>query len=528
MVWLIGIVSYWVAVAWVRLFYPDWVFDGFKLRPDSSDSAWQTIRLWEMWKVGPRTLWDMHIYPPLYDAVRFLLMQPETLSGQSPSASAVDQRLYLLNAVLFGLVAMVVYLWVRDLTGNGWWAAGGAALWSVVPASLAYMSLLSQTGPAVASMAVAFYLLYRFSRTRRYPYLCGFLLALLATSLIRNVVQIHVLLMLMIAAVGMWWITSRKRPWMLATNLIIVGLIAFWPIRAFALYATFDVSSHTGYNRAGALWIDPESVPPMIPPEVKKEYVQLESARESLEDPEVLASLSANEVAELRVKVVDLEGKWAETAAQYPGIDYANVDVYPNRLIENSLRLSSGWNTREMALGNFQLGAATNRFILEQPLDATAAAMRSLGITIPTIFRSVSVQWYNGFSQTFPLSKPLDWIFSQWRFALLIGVTLVVIVAHFGIRGTGQRAIRYGWFAVFWILAAIPILLSNRYWPPSIPEPTHSEADRLRALVDVPIYVLMTFAAFLVVQRIRRLPIGDRAPHKSALVHQEQAGTSME
>ena len=103
-----------------------------------------------------------------------------------------------------------------------------------------------------------------------------------------------------------------------------------------------------------------------------------------------------------------------------------------------------------------------------------------------------------------------------------------MIVAHFGIRGTGQRAIRYGWFAVFWILATIPILLSNRYWPPSIPEPTHSEADRLRALVDVPLYVLMTFAAFLVVQRLRRLPIGDRATRKSALIHQEQAGTSTE
>ncbi len=101
-------------------------------------------------------------------------------------------------------------------------------------------------------------------------------------------------------------------------------------------------------------------------------------------------------------------------------------------------------------------------------------------------------------------------------------------MAHFGIRGTGQRAIRYGWFAVFWTLAAIPILLSNRYWPPSIPEPTHSEADRLRALVDVPIYVLMTFAAFLVVQRIRRLPIGNRVPHKSALVHHEQTGTGTE
>ena len=504
LVWLAGTVSYWLAIAWVRRFHPEWIFDGFKIRPDGSDSAWQTIRLWEMWVVGPRTLWDMHVYPPLYDAIRFLLMQPETLSGQSPSALAVDQRLYVLNSVLYGLVGMIVYLWVRDLTNSAWWSAGGAALWLLAPASLAFMSILSQTGPAVAAMAVAFYALYRFSRTRRYPYLLGFFLALLVASLTRNVVQIHVLIVLIIAVFGMWWITKNRRPWMLVTNLMVVGLLAFWPLRSFVLYATFDVSSHTGYNRAGALWINPESVPPMIPAEVREQYLELQSTRESLDDPSVLASLSPDEVAELRTTVVDLEAQWINTAAGYPDIDFANADVYPDRLMANSLRLSSGWNTREMALGNYQLGNAANRFIVEQPVAATAAAIRSLGITIPTIFRSVSVQWYNGFSQNFPLSKPLDWIFSQWRFALLLGLTAIILMTHFGLRGTWQRVIRYGWFAVFWFLTAIPILLSNRYWPPGIPEPTHSEADRLRALVDVPVYVLMTFAAFLVVRGIRR------------------------
>lgn len=310
LVWLAGTVSYWLAIAWVRRFHPEWIFDGFKIRPDGSDSAWQTIRLWEMWVVGPRTLWDMHVYPPLYDAVRFLLMQPETLSGQSPSALAVDQRLYVLNSILYGLVGMVVYLWVRDLTGSAWWSAGGAALWLIAPASLAYMSLLSQPGPAIAAMAVTFYFLYRFSRTRRYPYLLGFFLALLVASLTRNVVQIHVLVILIVAAFATWWMTKNRRPWMLVTNLVVVGLLAFWPLRSFALYATFDVSSHTGYNRAGALWINPKTVPPMVPEAVKDEFLELQSTRQSLDDPAVLASLTPDEVAELRAEVVDLEAQW--------------------------------------------------------------------------------------------------------------------------------------------------------------------------------------------------------------------------
>jgi len=503
-VWITGAFAYWAAVLWVRLFHPQWLFDGFKIRPDSSDSAWQTIRLWEMWKLGPRTLWDMHVYPPLYDGLRFLLMQPETLAGQSPSALAVDQRLYVVNSILFGLVAMIVYLWVRDLTGSSRWGIAGAVLWSVVPASLAYMSLLSQPGPAIAAMAVAFYLLYRFCRTRRYAYAAGFLGALLVASLTRNVVQIHVLIILVIAAVALWVMTWQRRAWMLAVNLALVALLALWPTRAYVLYATFDVSTHTGYNRAGALWINPESVPELVPTSVKQQYDELAATRKAVEDPTALVTLSPTEVQDLRSKLTQLESEWIPVQERFPGVDFSTVGTYPDRLINNSLRLSSGWNTQELLLGNYRLGEAANSFIVQHPTEALGAAIRSLSITVPTIFRSVSVQWYNGFSYTFPLSPPLDWIFSSWRFALLIGVALSVIVAHFGLKGTWRRVIRYGWFAVFWLLTAVPVLLSNRYWPPEIPEPTHSEADRLRALVDVPIYVLMTFAAYLAWQWIRR------------------------
>ena len=529
-VWLAAGAAYWLAVAWVRAYSPEWIFDGFKLRPDGSDSAWQTIRLWEMWVVGPRTLWDMHVYPPLYDALRYLLMQPETLAGQSPDALAVDQRLYVINSMLFGLVAMVVYLWVRDLTGSGWWGLVGATLWTAIPASLAYMSLLSQPGPAIAAMAVAFYLLYRFSRTRRYTYLAGFLSALLIASLTRNVVQIHVLAVLIIAAVGMWWITRNRRAWMLVVNIGFIALIAFWPLRTYALYATFDVSTHTGYNRAGALWINPTSVPELIPESVKRQYEEYTASAQALRDPTILAELTPDEVQELRVDFSQQEQEWSVTKQSYPGVDFESVGVYPDRLIENSQRLSSGWNTPELLLGNYRLGRAANTFILEQPIEATAAALRSLQITVPTIFRSVDVQWYNGFSKTFPLSGPLDSIFSGWRFAVLIGLSIAIILGHYGIAKSGRLLVRYGWFAVFWLLTLLPVLLSNRYWPPEIPEPTHSEADRLRALVDVPVYVLMTFAAFLVTRRIinaLRVSRRDAPDSDSALMNRkDRLGTS--
>lgn len=498
--WATGIWAFWLAIIWVWVFRPALVFDGFKVRDGSSDSAWQTIRLNEMWSFGPTTLWWEHIYPPLYDGMRFLLMQPETLAGSSPDPLAVDLRLYFVHSVLFGLTSMIVYLWVRDLTHNGWWALAGALLWIAVPGSFAFFIELNQTGLAIAAMAVALYFLYRFCRTRKAGYATAFLVALLVASLTRNVVQIHVLAVLIFAAVAFWWISSNRRARTLVLNLVLVAFIAFWPARAFILYATFDVSTHTGYNRAGALWINPLAVPD-VPEYVVQKYEEYVLAKQSLEDPSSLAAMSPDEVQQARANFVIQEQQWNQIQEQYSGVDIPSAGAYPDRLLANATKLSSNWNTQETLRDNYRLGRVTNDYILNQPFDAASSALKSLTITVPTMFRSIYVQWSNSFNSSFPGIHALDWIFSGWRFALVILVSAGIIIGHFGLRASGRLLIRYGWFAVFWILAAIPVLLSNRYWPPEVPEPIHSEADRLRALIDIPVYVTITFAAFLLFKK---------------------------
>ena len=500
-VWATGIVAFWFAIIWVWVFRPALVFDGFKVRDGSADSAWQTIRLNEMWSFGPTTLWWEHIYPPLYDGMRFLLMQPETLAGSQPDYLAVDLRLYFAHSVLFDLTSMIVYLWVRDLTHSGWWAFAGALLWIVVPGSFAFFVELNQTGLAIAAMAVALYFLYRFCRTRKAGYATAFFVAILVASLTRNVVQIHVLAVLIIAAVAFWWISSNRQIRTLVANLLLVALIAFWPARAFMLYATFDVSTHTGYNRAGALWINPLDVPEYVPGEAKRVYEEHAAADQSLNDPAVLATLTPSEVQENRATFVVLEQQWNAVQQQYPNVDFETADVYPERLLANATKLSSNWNTQETLRDNYRLGRVTNDYILSQPVEATSSALRSLTVTVPTMFRSVYVQWSNSFNSSFPGMQALDWIFSGWRFALMILASAGIIIGHFGLRTSGRIFIRYGWFAVFWVLTAIPVFLSNRYWPTDIPEPIHSEADRLRALIDIPVYVTIAFAAFLVFRK---------------------------
>lgn len=438
-VWILASTALWITISWAQS-SPEWIAGGFKLRDESSDSAWQTIRLWEMWVIGPSTLWLMHVYPPLYDAIRYVLMQPEVSAGLSPSAEAVDARLYVVLTIAFGLTAMVVYLWVRDLTGSGWWALSGATLWSVVPASIAHMTLLSGYGLSITAMAVAFYLLYKFCRSRRNLYATGFLLALLIASLLRNVVQIHVFVILVVAVISFYWIGRPRRLAWLAINLVVVTLIAVWPARAFLLYSTFDVSTHTGYNRAGALWINPLDVP--------------------------------------------------------------EPSEYPANLEANAVALSSGWNTQELLRGNYKLGAAANDLIIHAPLTAVQRAAQSLTITVPQIFRPVQVQWYNAILLKSGFQQSLDWLFSSWRLAVMIFGSLFVVLWDLGRVRSVAIVRRYGWFFAFWVLTAIPVVLSNRYWPEDLPEPTATEADRLRALIDVPAYVVMVLAASIVWRRL--------------------------
>jgi hypothetical protein len=167
------------------------------------------------------------------------------------------------------------------------------------------------------------------------------------------------------------------------------------------------------------------------------------------------------------------------------------------------LIISSGWNTQEMIKANYVLGKAANDLLVHDPVEALTRAAKSLTITMPTMFRSVYVQWYSAYAFDFPLSRALDWLFSGWRFVAMILGSIIVIVRDVGLAGTWRRVRRYGWFAVFWVLMAIPVVLSNRYWPPEVPEPVHSEADRLRGLLDVPVYVLMVLAASILVRRAR-------------------------
>lgn len=436
---VVSTVAMHVAERTFRLAHPG-LPDGYRLQDWTSNWTMQTMGLEDMLPFGPRALWYEHVYPPLLDAIRYVLMLPETNAGLGPNFINVDFRLYELYALCFGVTNAVIYLWIRDLTRSGWWALGGTVFWAISPGYVMVMQLLEPSPLAITFVTTMFYLLYRFLRTRRLGYSTGFLAALLLASLTRNITQLQVIVIIGIAIVAFWFIAKRRAWWVMVANLVLFGLILVMPLKQQIMYDTWDTSTFSGYHRAGMLWIDPRTVP----------------------DPE-----------------------------------------YPQDIVDNALTFSSRFNTQETLKDNYRLSAAANDFLVHHPIEAVQRLARSTTITVPEMLRPTSMYTQNYFVEILPWRGVYDWVFSGWRYVLLVLATLASLVYLWGWRGFGRRLWRYGWFLVFYGLIAAPVIWSNRYFPGREDEgPIWTDAVRLKIFLEIPFFVVLSYTAWMLVRRL--------------------------
>lgn len=415
--------------------------EAYRIQDWTSNWLMQTLGLEEMVPYGPRALVQNHIYPPLLDAIRYAFTWPETSAGQPFSAMAVDFRLYALYAVCFGMVNAVLFIWVRNLTRSGWWALGATLLWALVPGYIMTMTLLDPSPLAMLFITVSLYFLFMFLRERRLGWASGFFAMFLMASLSRSVTQAHVLLVLVVALVVFTVMAKRRQPLLVALNALLVGLMFVIPIKQYVMYATLDTTSFAGYHRVGMLGIDPRTVP----------------------QPE-----------------------------------------YPQHIVDNALAFSSRYNTQETIKDNYRLTAAANEFLVTRPLEVPGRLAQSLAITLPEIARPSSMYTQNYLVERLPWRGFLDWVFSGWRYGLMLIAAAIAISTIRGRAWVWMAIRRYGWFAVFYALLAAPILLSNRYRPgEEYLGPVWTDAIRQKVFLEVPIIVALAYAAWLVVDRLR-------------------------
>ena len=413
------------------------LYEGYRFQAWSSNWMMQTLGIDEMNSFGLRALWYDHIYPPGLDAIRYLLMQPETSNGLPPDQVAVDMRLYVVYVLIYGLLNALVFIWVRDLTKSGWWALGGAALWAIYPGHLMMTMLLEPSELSLLMVSLMYFFLYRFLKTRRAGYVPLFLLALFAASMSRSFIQVYVLVIIIVAVVSFWFMTKERAkawPWQVV-NVVLIAVIFIHPVKQFVMYDTWSTTSFGGYHRVGMLFLYPTSVP----------------------EPE-----------------------------------------YPQEIVDNALAFSSHYNTQETIKDNYRLEAAANAFIREYPYESVRGLVKSLTITIPEALRPTAGYVQNFLVEGLPWTTPYNWLFSSWRYLLLVAAAAALIIRARGRHGSWVLCKRYAWFAVFYALIAIPVLWSNRYFPDREGDgPIWTDAMRQKIFLEVPVYVLLTYALWL-------------------------------
>jgi hypothetical protein len=478
---------------------------GYLLQDWSSDVMMQTLPLNDLIAFGPMALWYSHVYPPLQDSIRYLFALPEILSDEPISIMAVDLRLYVLYALAYGLVNAILFIWVRSLTGRGWWALGVTVVWALHPGYLTVMTLLDPSPLATLTISAALLLLYLFLRTRNLGYATGFFAVLVLASLSRSIVQVHVLVVVIVALVAFWFMAKQRNAALMAFNVVFVGLLFVMPIKMQMLYATWDSTSFGGYHRVGMLWIDPNTIPQPVPESATLQYQLLEQAREEAENPRRLAQLTPEEIRSTQRQYAEARRAWEMQRADYPRVDFTQAIGYPERIIRNALKFTASFNTSQQVLDNFRLGAAANAFITHQPIEAAQRLMKSVGLTLPEAFRPASEYTQNYFVESLPWRGLWDWMFSGWRYLLMIVGAAAVIVWRRGWLQVAQLLRRYAWFAVFYALLALPILLSNRYRPGEEElGPIWTDAMRQKVFLEIPVWAVLGYALWLVASRTGR------------------------
>lgn len=445
---VVSALGIWGAENWLRSIASGELESGYLIQMWTSNWTMQNLGIEDLLAFGPRGLWLEHLYPPLADAIRYVLVQPDAalLHLDAPDVLAIvqrklDIRIYGLYAGLYGVVNAVVYLWVRDITRSGWWAGAVTILWAIAPGYVMSMTLLEPTPLALTFLTLAYYFLYRFLRTRRLGYSSAFFAAVLGASLSRNITQWHVLIVLAAALVTFWFIASKRAWWVQALNVVLFGLLLVMPIKQFVLYDTLDTSTYSGYHRAGTLWIDPRTV--------------------------------------------------AEPA-------------YPQDVIDNALVFSSRQNTQETLKDNYRLTKASNEKLMSDPIGSIQALAKSLTITVPEFLRPESGYTQNHLVDRMPWKPLYDWVFSGWRYIVIVLGSIAAIVALRGWRPSLHLVRRFGWFVAWYAMIAAPVLWSNRYWPGQEDQGAfQTDAIRLKVFLEVPLTMLLTYAAWLAVGRMR-------------------------
>lgn len=411
-----------LAYEWALLtFSSDRLFDGYRFQAWSSNDFMQEVKIQDLVDAGPAALWYLHVQPPMLETLRLMLSLPEYLTGGTMTAQMIDQRMYALYAVLFGVLLFTVFLWVRILTRSRVSAYVGAVVVGAYPGTIAMATLLDGTFPSAVLATLMLFLLYLAIRQGSPRMLNWWLLSLVLLSFTRTIFQLQILIFMPVVVFLLYRYRMHSvKPLAVTLSVILTGSLFLLPAKQYALYDTTATTSFAGNHQ---------------------------------------------------VEVVSYRPTEAELSA---------VEV-PQDIVENAENFVSGFNSPDNVELNYVLTQVGTDYYLREPFQVVKNLLWGVQMNTFQAFRWTHDYSITGAGPANIAADSLPWtppsnVVLSWAFywlALLITVGSLLYV--YGLRGLLRHARTY--LALVFIVGTtmLTFLLANRYdW---------TEADRLKYIL---------------------------------------------
>jgi hypothetical protein len=202
----------------------------------------QTVSIIDLQNAPIETLYNIHIQPPGLDLIRAILVN--LWPAQTPNISLlhVDFLLYLLWALLYGLLGLIVYLWMVKLTGVKF-AIIAAAVFLLHPACLYYATFLDTT---LLTSLLVLLLYYQLWKTKNnydvsIPLIIATILALFFT---RSIFQLPFVVMVGFS----FFLVGMPKRTILLILLITGGITGLYTVKQYYQFGILSTTSFTGLN----------------------------------------------------------------------------------------------------------------------------------------------------------------------------------------------------------------------------------------------------------------------------------------
>jgi len=207
-----------------------------------SESMMQTISILDLKNEPLISLWNIHIQPPLFDAIRSILASLSMTTDPLLLQYWVDEGIYLIWAIVYGLTCTLVYSWLLKLT-NTWYAFFGALLFALSPSALLYATLLETTFLSSFLILCFLFLLWKIKNNQNpSPWLLA--VSFLALFFTRSIFQWQWLVIIGFCLYLMNYLAENIKKFLIICLLI----VSCYLLKQFSQFGITTTSSFTGLN----------------------------------------------------------------------------------------------------------------------------------------------------------------------------------------------------------------------------------------------------------------------------------------